>query len=156
MIVLASTALLLALSQVATADAPSDFAIRIQYGLCWNESVDTARATFSRAIREGVVRHAKLHLASDHKRRLFDLVHSVDLFAYPPHYEPAAPMLVEPAPDYSIDVRMGGRRHVVQWVDYGSSNVEAVRLRTMLRAVRELLVALPSVQRLAASQMICL
>ena len=153
---LIATALVLAIGQGATAEVPPDFVVRISYGLCWNESVDTATGRFSRTIRDQVVRRAKLALSPDQRRRLFALVSTVDLFAYPQHFEsPGAPM-TEPAPDYTVEIRSSGRQHVVQWVDYGGSDAASVGLRAMLRAVREFLVALPSVQRLPASQIVCL
>lgn len=153
---LIATALMLAIGQGATVEVPPDFVVRISYGLCWNESVDTATGRFSRTIRNRVVRRAKLALSPDQRRRLFALVSTVDLFAYPQHFEsPGAPM-TEPAPDYTVEIRSAGRQHVVQWVDYGASDAASVSLRAMLRDVRAFLVGLPSVQRLPASQIVCL
>ena len=153
---LLTAALLLSLGQSVGAEASADFAVRITYGTCWNESVDTARRVFSRTIRYGVVRTARFTLTTEQQQRLHALVNGVGIFDYPTRFEPVLTTMTEPATDFTIEVRSGGRRHVVQWADYGAMSPEATRLRTMLREVREFFVALPSVQRLQATQIICL
>ena len=113
-------ALMLTMAQGATVEVPPDFLIRITYGLCWNESVDTTTGTFSRTIRDRVVRRAKLALTADQRRHLFALVSNVDMFVYPQRFEPAGAPMTEPAPDYTVEIRSAGRQHVVQWVDFDS------------------------------------
>jgi hypothetical protein len=44
----------------------------------------------------------------------------------------------------------------VNWTDYGSSSAEAQRLGPMLDQLRELVVAIPAVQRLPKSEIFCL
>jgi hypothetical protein len=155
---LAAVAVLLALTQAPAGEPPNDFAVHIVFGQCWNESVDTARRVFTRTIRPGVSRTARVELTPQHRRRLHALVVEADLFGYPPTFEPVGGTTVEVLPhsDFRIEVRSNGRSHVIEWVDHLSLHPDANRLRAMLRSVRALFLELPAVQRLPPSQMFCL
>lgn len=155
---LAVVAALLQLTQSPTGEAPEDFALRIVFEQCWNESVDTTKGEFSRTIEPGHTRTARFELSVEQRRRLHALVVEADVFAYPRMFEPGDTSMVEelPPPAFHIEVRSGGRDHVVAWVDRGSRQASARRLRAMIRAIHALVVALPAVQRLPPSRMVCL
>ncbi len=155
---LAAVAVLLALAQAPAGEPPKDFAVHIVFGQCWNESIDTAKGVFTRTIRPGISRTAQVELIPEHRRRLYALVVEADLFGYPATFEPTGATTVEelPASDFRIEVWSNGRHHVIEWVDHGSLQPDANRLRAMLRAVRALFLELPAVQRLPPSQMVCL
>ena len=129
---LAAAALALVISQSSVSGPPPDFAVRITYGLCWNESVDTYRGLFTRIIRDRVVRRARISLAKPERARLYSLIVAADVFSYPTQFTPKLTGMTEPAPQFRIEIQSGGRHHVVVWTDYGSETVEATRLRAML------------------------
>jgi hypothetical protein len=153
---LAAAALTLVISQPALSGPPPDFAVRITYGLCWNESVDTARGVFTRVIRDGLVRRARFSLAKPARDRLYSLIAAANVFDYPTQFTPTLTGMAEPAPQFRVEIQDGGRHHVVVWTDYGSDTIEATRLRAMLVAVRQFFAELPPVKRLPLSQMVCL
>ena len=151
-------AALLIVAQSSTSEPPKDFALQIVFGQCWNEAIDTTQATFTRTVIPGESRTAKVSLSADQRRRLYALVVDASVFEYPRSFEPEGASMVEELPpsDFRIEVRSGGRHHIVEWLDRGSMHPEAVRLRALLRAVRELFAERPEVQQLPASRMICL
>jgi hypothetical protein len=146
----------LSIAQGGSAAVPADFTFRITSRSCPDESIDTATQMFSRTIRDGDVRKARVALTAEQRQRLNALVNGAGIFDYPARFEPPLTSMTEPATSFTIEVRGAGRRHVVQWTDYGSTSAEAMRLRAMLRDVREFFVALPSVRRLPASEIMCL
>src|SRR5690349_8350353 len=102
------------LGQAVTADVPPDFSVRIEYGLCKNESVDTATGVFSRTILSEEIRTARFTLTRNQRQRLYQLVNRAGIFDYPAEFKPALTFMSEPAPDYIIEVQNEGRRHVVR------------------------------------------
>jgi hypothetical protein len=140
---------------VQDADA-SDFQLRVAFELCSNDVIDTVRNEYVRTIRPGVTRSARLNLTSAQHLRMQRLVADVRLTEYPDEFRPPLTMMREPGPVYRIELWLNGRHHAVKWTDYGSSSVEAQRLRTMLDQLRELVLAIPAVQRLPKSEILCL
>jgi len=92
------------------------------------------------------------------RRRLYAIIVEADLFGYPNVFKPTGESSVEglPPSDFTIAIQSDGRQHDIEWVDRSSLSPDATRLRKMLRAVRALLVELPSVQQLPQSRMFCL
>lgn len=154
---LAFAATLLIASQGST-EPPSDFVLKVVFGQCWNETIDTTGPTFSRTLSPGDIVTAKLSLTAEHRRRLYAVVVGADVWGYPRSFEAAGGTMVEELPpsEFTIEVQANGRRTVVRWLDRSSMHPEAVRLRGMIRAVRELFAERPEVQRLPASRMVCL
>ena len=151
-------AALLIVAQSSTSEPPRDFALQIVFGQCWNEAIDTTQATFTRTFSPAESRTVKVSLTAEHRRRLYALAVDADVFGYPRSFEPEGASMVEELPpsDFRIEIRSGGRNHIVEWLDRGSRRPEAVRLRSMLRAVRDLFAERPEVQRMPASRMVCL
>ena len=154
---LAFAATVLIASQAST-EPPLDFVLKIAFGQCWHESIDTTGSTFSRTVSQGETLTARVSLTPEHRRRLYALVVDADLWSYPRVFEPSGETGIEERPpsDFTIEAQAHGRRTVVQWVDRGSLQPEAVHLRAMIRAVRTLFAERPEAQRLPASRMICL
>lgn len=152
---LSSAILVLALGQAISAAPSRDFAVRIEFSHCGLETIDSLNSEFSRLIRNGVPVVAKLNLSPDRTQRLFELVSSVDVFAYPARFEmpPASP--ADSFPQYAIHVMRAGRNHLVQWQDRGSTEVSAVRLREMLRSVYAWSLSFPEVKKLPISEIAC-
>ncbi len=144
------------LAQPLGSAPPKDFAVRIVFGKCWNDSVDTRRQVFTRLILAEDVRTVRIQLSQEQRIQLYQAISAANLFDYPEQFIPPLTTISEPAPDYEIEVQSEGRRHVVRWQDHGSSSTEANSLRDMLIAVHELFTALPAVRRLPPSQMFCL
>ncbi|MGD9904570.1 MAG: hypothetical protein AB7U83_13985 [Vicinamibacterales bacterium] len=142
----------------ALSEPPRDFVLKIALGKCWNEAIDTTGPTFSRTISPGKTLTATVSLTAEHRRRLYVLVVDADLWGYPSVFKPADETMVEELPlsDFTIEAQANGQRTVIQWLDRGSMRPEAVRLRTMIRAVRALFAERPEALRLPASGMICL
>lgn len=134
----------------------SDFQLRVAFDVCSNDAIDTARDEYVRTIRPGVTRSAHLNLSSAQHLRIQRLVEDVRLAEYPDEFTPPLTMMREPAPVYRIELRRNGRHHAVNWTDYGSTSAEAQRLRAMLDQLRELVLAIPAVQRLPKSEIFCL
>lgn len=155
---LALAAAWLIAAQSPAAEPPPDFWLKVTFGQCVNEAVDTARATFTRTLSPGESRTARVVLNAETRRRLYGMLVEANVWAYPQHFTPEDESRVEEiAPtDFTIEAHAQGRTTVVEWVDRGSMHPEAVRLRGFLRAVRDLFVAFPEVQVLPASRMICL
>jgi len=155
--VLAFAATVLIASQAST-EPPGDFVLKIAFGQCWNETIDTTGPTFSRTLSPGETVTATVALTQEHRRRLYTLVVEAKVWEYPRVFEPAGETTVEELPpsDFTIEAQANGRRTVVQWLDRGSKHREAVRLRAMIRGVRALFAERPEAQRLPASRMVCL
>jgi len=156
MLVIAAVWLIAA--QSPAAEPPPDFWLKVTFGQCWNEAIDTTRSTFTRTLSPGESRTAHVELQTETRRRLYAMLVEAKVWAYPRHFTPEGESRVEEiAPsDFTIEVHGQGRTTVVDWVDRGSMHPEAVRLRGVLRAVRDLFAAFPEVQALPASRMICL
>jgi hypothetical protein len=156
-IMLAFVAMSLIATQ-ASPEPPSDFVLRVAYGRCWNETIDTTGPTFSRTLSPGETVAAEVPLTPEQHKRLYALVAASDIWGYPRLFESEGETMVEELPpsEFTIEVQANGRRTIVQWLDRGSMHPDAVRLRSMLRAVRELFAERPEVQRLPSSRMVCL
>ena len=154
---LAFAATVLIASQ-ASSEPPRDFVLKIALGQCWNETIDTSGPTFSRMLSPGETIAATVSLTPEHRRRLYSLVVEADLWGYPRVFKPAGESIIEELPpsDFTIEAEANGRRIFIQWLDRSSMHPEAVRLRGMIRAVRELFAERPEVQRLPAPRMVCL
>lgn len=71
---------LLIVAQSSTSEPPRDFALRIVFGQCWNEAIDTSQATFTRILSPGESRTVNVRLTTEHRRRLYGLVVDADVF----------------------------------------------------------------------------
>ncbi len=144
------------LAQLLGPAPPGDFAVRIVFGQCWNDSVDTRRQVFTRRILPEDVRTVRIQLSEEQRTQLYQAISAVNLFDYPEQFTPPLSTMTEPASEYEIEVQSEGRRHMVRWQDYGSSAPEANRLRDLLIALHGIFTALPAVKRLPPSRIICL
>ncbi len=53
------------LAQAPASAPPKDFALRIVFGQCWNDSVDTRRQVFTRAVLPDDVRTVPIQLSEE-------------------------------------------------------------------------------------------
>jgi hypothetical protein len=152
---LSSAILVLALGQSISAGLSREFAVRIEFSHCGLETLDSVNSEFSRLIRNGVPAVAKLKLSPDRTQQLFELVTTVDVFAYPARFEMPPVSPADSFPQYAIHFMSTGRNHLVQWQDRGSTESSAVRLREMLRSVYAWSLSFPEVKKLPISEITC-
>jgi hypothetical protein len=140
---------------------PQDFAIRLEWGVCFTDVADTFKGEYVRDLGSGNRVTAQIWLSEQEKEDLFQSITAVDFSNYPSDFRPQTDSLTEPMPHYRLTVRAGGKSHTVSWHDSGwgtpeRSVPEAQRLRKMLNGMRDLFLDLPPVNALPKSTMICL
>jgi len=139
------------------APAPSDFALRIQAEPCSGDEIDTETATYRRTIRRGEVQTAQVFLTDAQRADLHGLVTEAEFFSYPQKFSPEFEGgFSSPASHFVISIRSAGQYHTVEWTILGVTTPEARRLRRFLAEVYAYFRALPEVQALPRSQVVCM
>jgi hypothetical protein len=151
----------LAAPQPATV-VPKDFAIRVEFGLCWRDIVDTRRDTYIRDLANGTTRTVRLRLSQAQRRQLVEWVTESGFFELPGELDAAVEkdgviterILYE---TFAITVHDSGRLHQVTFHDNGDATSDAVvRIRTLAERLSRFFTQLPQVKRLPQPAVGCL
>jgi len=121
----------------AAADQPAaDFALRLDHKGCHFEYLDTFRGTYSHV---GSHPRVPFTLSNDQREKLFRSIMAADFFELPA----VLGIGRQPADNYELEVRNGGRRHTVQWTVENGGRMERV-----IRTIYDILENHPDVLRL--------
>jgi hypothetical protein len=156
---------------------PSDFAFRLEYGVCTTDVLDTFQGTFVRDLSAMVPAVSiPLALPEESLDEAYRAIVAAGFFKYPPDFRTSPKTACTrtpiadgvgavscfgitgfaPAHHYRLTVREAGVTHTVSWHDNTApSTEEADRLRHMLNVIVEMIRALPQVRRLPLAQVGC-
>jgi hypothetical protein len=169
------TAAFLTLGQAATPAA--DFSLRLEYGVCTTDVLDTFQSVFVRDLG-GRVPALSIPLMVPQRSLdvAFQAIVAAQFFDYPTDFRttPTSNCTVTPnasggsavscsgisgfapADHYRLTVRNAGVTHTASWQDsIAPSTEQANRLRTMLHTIIEMIRGLPEVQGLPLAQVAC-
>jgi hypothetical protein len=108
-------------ARTATSAVPGDFGLRLEFGACTTDVIDTFT---SRYVRDVGTRAGKFEtrvvISGRERAALFRSVKTADFFSYPSQFRPPS-RPVEPSATYRFFVRASGVSHSVEWVDGGES-----------------------------------
>jgi hypothetical protein len=141
--------------------APGDFAIKLEFGLCSTDIIDTFDGIYIRDLGHEQKARAQMFASREETEQIYAAVSGAQFFDFPADFKPREDSLTEPTPHYRLTVRAGGRTHTVSWTDWGwgsprASAPEAQRLRELLEHIIKTYSDLPAVKNLPHSEMICL
>jgi hypothetical protein len=159
---LVAQAALLSVGSVSAQHAapPGDFAIKLEFGLCSTDVIDTFDGIYVRDLGHGQKVPAQVSASSEEMDQLYAAMSAAKFFEFPADFKPHVDGITEPTPHYRLTVRAGGTTHTVSWTDWGwgsprTSPPEAQRLRELLDKIIKTYSELPAVQNLPHSEMIC-
>lgn len=139
------------------ADPPRDFALRLEYGTCTTDVIDTFSGEYARDLGDGHIANAPFRLTRAQATQLHRLVVSSGILSYPGTYRPAGQLAVEPHEHFRLVVRSRGATHAVAWDDiYHAVDLASSRLRETLYEIIGVIVRIPAVKRLPAPNVSCL
>jgi hypothetical protein len=137
--------------------APSDFAIRMEYGRCSTDVLDTFNGVFVRDMgaRDPAV-SIPVVLSGESMSAIYREVVAAEFFNYPAEFRVHGTSEFGPAMHYRLQVRSGGTTHIVTWTDgTGPSTPEANRLRVLFTTMVKLITDQSDVKRLPVARIAC-
>jgi hypothetical protein len=137
--------------------APSDFAIRVEYGRCSTDVLDTFNEVFVREMggRSPAV-SIPVVLSAESMSAIYRDVVAAEFFSYPSEFRVHGTSEFGPAMHYRLQVRSEGGTHIVTWTDgTGPSTPEANRLRDLLTRMVKLITDQSDVKRLPLARGAC-
>ena len=144
--------------------APSDFAVRIEFGCNGIDVLDSANGTYEREMSQGPRQVAKIAINRESKERWFRLVNEAGFFAISTK-RLAGVALCEPTIHVTMTVFGNARRHTVRWADcydqdlpepFRVANAEYRRIQALKSEILREVQAMPSVARLRPPDLFCL
>ena len=144
--------------------APSDFAVRIEFGCNGVDVLDSAKGTYEREMSRGPRQVAKIAINGELKERWFGLVNEAGFFAISSK-RLAGVAICEPSTHVTMRVSGNARRHTVRWEDcsdeglpeeFRTANAEYRRIQTLVSEILREVQAMPSVARLRPADLFCL
>lgn len=147
-----------------SSQAPSNFAVRIEFGCNGVDVVDTAKGTYEREMSRGPRQVAGIAINGELKERWFRLANDARFFDISSkRLEGVAHC--EPSSHVAITMVAYARRHTVRFEscadadlpeEFRPANAEYRRIKTLVSEILKEVEALPSVTRLRPSGLFCL
>ena len=147
-----------------SSQAPSNFAVRIEFGCNGVDVLDSAKGTYERQMSRGPRQVAHIAINSELKERWFRLVNEARFFDISSKRLERV-TLCEPSTHVTMTVSAYARRHTVRWEDcqtedlpeeFRPSNPEYWRAQTLASEILREVQAMPSVVRLRPGDLFCL
>jgi len=137
--------------------APSDFAVRIEFGCAGVDVLDSVKGTYEREMSRELRQVAKIAMNDELKDRWFHLVSEARFFDISSE-RLAGVAICEPSTRYTLTVSGDGRQHTVRWEDCSlePTTAEHKRIQTLVSEMLAPVKAMPSVARLRPPDLICL
>lgn len=144
--------------------APSDFAVRIEFGCNGVDVLDSAKGTYEREMSRGPRQVAKIAINGELKERWFRLVNEAGFFAISSK-RLAGVAVCEPSTHNTMKVFGNARRHTVRWEscadeglpeEFRPANAEYRRINTLVSEILREVQAMPSVTQLRPGDLFCL
>jgi hypothetical protein len=137
--------------------APSDFAIRLEYGRCSTDVLDTFNGVFVREMGgQNPAVSIPVVLSDESMSAIYRDVVETEFFSHPTEFGVHGTSESGPAMHYRLQVRSGGATHIVTWTDgTGPSTPEANRLRDLLARMVKLITDQSDVKRLPLARVAC-
>ena len=135
---------------------PGDFALRLKFGVCTTDVIDTFKGEYVRDLGMGRTVSAPVSISNTQTAELYGLVTQTSFFDYPSIFQPQGNSFHEPYERYNLEVRAANVTHSVTWNDAEASGApDAQRLRELLRRVIQMFRDMPPVQSLPRPEVIC-
>jgi hypothetical protein len=156
--VLAQTLLVLMSGSLGSqSTVPGDFALRLEFGICTTDVIDTFKGTYVRDLGTGRKVSTHVTVSKALNAELHDLVTQAAFFDYPLVFRPHGNGGHEPYDFYRLKVRDAGVTQSVTWDDVMDSTLpEAERFRDLVRHVIRVFREMPAVKALPQQRIGCL
>ena len=138
------------------ATVPGDFSLRLEFGICTTDVIDTFKGEYVRDLGNGETISTRVSLSKTQTAKLYDLVNQAGFFDYPLVFRPQGSAGFEPHDHYRLEVRNGGATHSVSWDEGDSTSSDAQRFRDLLRGVIRVFSEMPAVRALPHAKVLCL
>lgn len=146
-----------------SSQAPSNFAVRIEFGCNGVDVLDSAKGTYERQMSRGPAQVARIAINRELKERWFGLVNEARFFDISSKRIEVGGC--EPSTHVAMTVVAYARRHTVRFADcgyaglpedYRPKNAEYWRVNTLVEEILREVDAMPSVARLRPGDLFCL
>jgi hypothetical protein len=155
-VLILSVTLVMASPAATPQAAPSDFALRLEFGCSgFTDVIDTSAGTYVRAMRRGQ-QTARIQVSDALKDRLLSSINEARFFESASRV--ADSYVCEPSTDYRLEVTSNGKTHAVSWSDCSlpETTEERRRIKALTTGILESFQTMSSVKRLRRSDIICL
>jgi hypothetical protein len=136
--------------------APSDFAVRLEFGCAGVDVLDSSKGTYEREMSREARQVAKIAISDALKTRWVRSVHEARFFEVSDR--PAVGVICEPSMRYTLTVSAEGKQHTVRWDDcfLEPTTDEHKRVQALVSELLTPVKAMRSVARLRPPDLICL
>jgi hypothetical protein len=146
----------------ATAQPAANFGFTFEYGICYQEILDTFEQTFRRDVGSDPSITVPVTLSDDQKRAAYGKLVEINFLSYPPQFNvptPASGLISQVMPEYRyyLTVRNADITHRVAWENNTGDTTypKARRLGELFALIIGIVKAQPAVQNLPAPQIGC-
>jgi len=146
-----------AASEQPRRQVPADFAVRLEFGCANVDVLDTAKGTYERSMSREPKQIANVVVTQQLRERWFDLVNEAHFFVITSE-RLSGLGICEPSMRYEMTVSGGGKPHTVRWEDCWLEPTidEHKRIMTLVGEILKNVNAMPAVERLRPTDLLCL